>query len=106
MSGIRGSDRYRAISISDYLIDVLEAHQEEQEELFGEIDLVFTSTTGTLINPGNFRRDSWYPLREKADGHEDNKDEDGKKKTDFRGLRFHDLRPYPCYLAHNGRSAR
>jgi integrase len=34
---------YRTISISDYLVDVLEAHQEEQEESFGEINLVFVN---------------------------------------------------------------
>ena len=68
---------YRTISISDYLVDVLEAHQEEQEESFGEIDLVFTNGVGSLIYPTNFRRDSWHPLREKAG---------------FDGLRFHDLR--------------
>lgn len=68
---------YRTISISDYLVDVLEAHQEEQEESFGEINLVFTNGVGSLIYPTNFRRDSWHPLREKAG---------------FDGLRFHDLR--------------
>lgn len=82
----------RAISIPARVTALLQAHREKQREDSGNIDLVFANKSGTMICPSHFRRDSWYPLREKAHEHEDNKDENGKKKTDFKSLRFHDLR--------------
>jgi integrase len=72
----------RTVPLVGLCVDVLRAHRARQAweatqtEGWKDSGLVFTSTTGTPLEPDNLRR-SWYPLRERAG---------------LVGTRFHDLR--------------
>ena len=72
----------RTVPLVGLCVDALRAHRARQaweaSQTNGWTDsgLVFTSTTGTPLEPDNLRR-SWYPLRERAG---------------LDGTRFHDLR--------------
>lgn len=81
---VKGPGSYRTLKITDYLVEKLKQHKEEQDrikERFGkhyhhELDLVFPKTNGGYHNPSNVRR-QLYKLM---------------KKAKVRRITFHDLR--------------
>jgi len=74
----------RTISLTTRALEALKAHRKRQLEemlkfagLWEDHGLVFTTQTGTLINPSNLRQRSFAPLL---------------KKAELPHIRFHDLR--------------